>query len=146
MAHKHNRRRVRPRSHNHKSLIPTFRILENPSIPSDSPTFLPIGSLTAGSNQPLQRVTLRSSGASVASRYWYNRCVAWQNREAAKLEAEQIKLFGGEPGDDVGLCYKMMETFEGMDWIDALDEGGNSFDTTNTTSTTDCKTTLRSTI
>lgn len=44
-----------------------------------------------------------------------------QKREVVRTEAERIKLFGGEPGDDVGLCYKMMEVFEGMDWIDTLD-------------------------
>ncbi|RJE17046.1 hypothetical protein PHISCL_10617, partial [Aspergillus sclerotialis] len=70
---------------------------------------------------------LRTANPSVASRHWYNRYVAWQtrekaqSREAATIEAEQIKLFGGYPGDDVGLCYKMMEIFEGMNWIDTLD-------------------------
>ncbi len=55
--------------------------------------------------------------------------MAWQNRESAqrreaiKIEAEQLKVFGGEPGesDDAGLCYKMMEVFEGMEWIDSDD-------------------------
>jgi hypothetical protein len=48
----------------------------------------------------------------------------WQTRttrqleEAAKLECEQIKLFGGVPGDDVGLCYRMLEYFGGLDFID----------------------------
>lgn len=57
------------------------------------------------------------------ARHWQTRYDAWQNRdqaqrrEAALLEAEQIKLFGGEPGDDITLCYKMMEVFDGMDWI-----------------------------
>ncbi|OAL38911.1 hypothetical protein AYO20_01662 [Fonsecaea nubica] len=69
----------------------------------------------------------RFANPSVASRHWYNRYVAWQSRdkvqrrEAAKIEAEQIKVFGGYPGDDVGLCYRMMEVFEGMNWIDTLD-------------------------
>jgi len=36
----------------------------------------------------------------------------------ANLEAQQIQLFGGEPGDDVGLCYKMLEAFGRMEWID----------------------------
>jgi len=64
------------------------------------------------------------SNSSVVARHWQNRYTAWQNREAAqrreaaKIEAEQIKLFGGEPGDDVSLCYKMMEVFEGMNWVD----------------------------
>jgi hypothetical protein len=65
-----------------------------------------------------------ASSNSVAAKHWQNRYTAWQNREiaqrreAAKIEAEQIKIFGGLPGDDLGLCYKMMEIFEGMEWID----------------------------
>lgn len=63
---------------------------------------------------------------TVAARHWQNRYTAWQNRElaqrkeAAKIEEEQIKIFGGEPGeaDDAGLCGKMMQVFEGMEWID----------------------------
>ena len=34
------------------------------------------------------------------------------------MEAERLQLFGGEPGDDVGLCYKMLEAFGRMEWID----------------------------
>ena len=55
----------------------------------------------------------------------HNRYIAWQNRErrqreeAAKLEAEQCRLFGGEPGDDVALCYRMLEYFGGLDYIDS---------------------------
>jgi len=41
-----------------------------------------------------------------------------QKDQAAKFEAEQIKLFGGMPGDDVGLCYRMLEYFGGLDFID----------------------------
>lgn len=49
---------------------------------------------------------------------------AWQTRtqrqveDAATLEREQIKLFGGLPGDDVGLCFRMLEYFGGLDFID----------------------------
>jgi hypothetical protein len=63
---------------------------------------------------------LRTPDAGIASRHWHNRYTAWQNREiaqkqeAAKIEAEQIRLFGGFPGDDVGLCYKMMEVFDAI--------------------------------
>jgi len=55
----------------------------------------------------------------------HNRYVAWQSRdgrqrqEAANLEAEQCRLFGGEPGDDVALCYRMLEYFGGLDYIDS---------------------------
>jgi hypothetical protein len=65
--------------------------------------------------------------SSIMSKNWHNRYIAWQNRdkaqrkEAAKIEAEQIKLFGGVPGDDITLCYKMMEVFEGMRWVDSME-------------------------
>ena len=36
----------------------------------------------------------------------------------SELEEEQIKLFGGEPGDDPILCFKMLEAFGRMEWID----------------------------
>jgi len=118
MAHKHNRRRVRPRSRHHPSLS-LSNLATSPSGPFDlsssiSPT--PSGSLPQ---------SLLSSQSSISARHWQNRYTAWQNREVAqkreaiKIEAEQLKLFGGEPGDDVGLCYKMLEVFEGMEWIDA---------------------------
>jgi hypothetical protein len=38
------------------------------------------------------------------------------------LETEQYRLFGGEPGDDVGLCYRMLEYFGGLDYIDPLQD------------------------
>jgi hypothetical protein len=53
-----------------------------------------------------------------------NLYACWQTRttrqleEAAELEREQIKLFGGVPGDDVGLCYRMLEYFGGLDYLD----------------------------
>jgi len=68
------------------------------------------------------RIRFRSSG--LTSNPSHTHYTSWQIRErtqqeeAAKLEAEQIKLFGGMPGDDVGLCYRMLEYFGGLDFID----------------------------
>ena len=127
MAHKHNRRRVRPRSRNHSTLNLTFNISDNLPTSFDSATPFPSSTPETGLKQTPLPSILRNPNGSATSRHWYNRYTAWQKRdiaqkrEAVKIEAEQIKLFGGEPGDDVGLCYKMMEVFEGMDWIDALD-------------------------
>ena len=47
--------------------------------------------------------------------------MAWQTREPSQygLEKEQLRLFGGEPGDDVNLCYRMLEYFGGLDYIDS---------------------------
>lgn len=36
-----------------------------------------------------------------------------------RSETEQCRLFGGEPGDDVGLCYRMLEYFGGLDYINS---------------------------
>lgn len=68
------------------------------------------------------RIRFLSSG--LTSNPFHADYTSWQARkrtqqeEAAKLEAEQIKLFGGMPGDDVGLCYRMLEYFGGLDFID----------------------------
>ncbi|KAL4909789.1 hypothetical protein BDW74DRAFT_43749 [Aspergillus multicolor] len=45
-----------------------------------------------------------------------------QSPDAANMETEQYRLFGGEPGDDVGLCYRMLEYFGGLDYIDPPQE------------------------
>jgi hypothetical protein len=50
----------------------------------------------------------------------------WPEREF-KLEAEQCHLFGGEPGDDVSLCYRMLEYFGGLDYIDSYSLGNGFF-------------------
>ena len=71
-------------------------------------------------NTPYTRLT----GSSAQAKLWENRWQTWQHRElqkrqdAVKLEADQLRLFGGEPGDDVSLCYKMLEYFGGLDYID----------------------------
>lgn len=38
--------------------------------------------------------------------------------EESAFEEQQIKLFGGEPGDDPTLCFRMLEAFGRMEWID----------------------------
>lgn len=128
MAHKHNRRRVRTHSRN-RTLIQTFDISDNFSTSSDAYTRSSSSSSSSVIN-PRQLHLLpiiRDPSSSLASRHWHNRYTAWQNRDAAqkheagKIEAEQIKLFGGEPGDDVGLCYKMMEVFAGMRWVETVE-------------------------
>ena len=51
--------------------------------------------------------------------------MVFQNRERKLLqdvimiEADQYRLFGGEPGDDVSLCYRMLEYFDGLDYINS---------------------------
>lgn len=63
---------------------------------------------------------------------WHHRYMPWQDQDkmnyiqeqscqpikaAATLEEEQCRLFGGEPGDDPALCYRMLEYFGGLDFI-----------------------------
>jgi len=35
-------------------------------------------------------------------------------------ERRTVQIFGGEPGDDTGLCGKMQEMFDSMDWVDTI--------------------------
>lgn len=127
MAHKHNRRRVRPRGRRSHTVSMSFDMFDN--FTSSFGSTIPISSSISeiSRNPPPTPSYFRITNASVASKHWQNRYMAWQNRdlvpkiETVKMEAEQIKLFGGEPGDDVGLCYKMLEVFQGMNWIDSLD-------------------------
>lgn len=124
MAHKHNRRRVRPRvrqnrqsyhinnmSYDTLSLQPQFT--SSPSCYDHSSGMGPNNSIRGHicgiTNQyPLPRVS--SPGNIVPS-----------PKTAIKVQSERIKMFGGEPGDSemdhIGLCFKMAEVFEGMDWI-----------------------------
>lgn len=61
--------------------------------------------------------------SDIPAKLWHNRYTAWQEQDrvrkeqAVKFEAQQIQLFGGEPGDDMSLCYRMLEYFGGLDYI-----------------------------
>jgi hypothetical protein len=124
MAHKHNRRRSRPRSRHGKAAIgfDSLALTDCHSFNSSSPlspASIPYSRTIKPPQPPLSN--------SISARHWQNRYTAWQNREAAqrreesRIEAEQLKIFGGEPGDDTGLCFKMMEAFEGMEWVDCME-------------------------
>ena len=131
MAHKHNRRRVRrPRSQNisiHSDLINYHSldqfIISQPEIPSQ-PTAPDLCHTGATTNLALSKPDAPTRRRSdIPAKLWQNRYTAWRERDrvekehAAKLEAQQIQLFGGEPGDDIGLCYRMLEYFGGLDYI-----------------------------
>ncbi|KAK2768368.1 hypothetical protein FQN54_000222 [Arachnomyces sp. PD_36] len=132
MGQKHNRRRIRPRSRNRinpqlqqqqdeSQQLPPLALAQ--PIPLQGyqppPSSYPTSSPHAPSSRPCN-----SSPVASAQR-WHNRYTAWQSREekqrreAAKIEEEQCRLFGGEPGDDVALCYRMLEYFGGLDYIDS---------------------------
>jgi len=127
MAHKHNRRRIRPRSRNHaSSSISVDGILSSPGLTEVAPPVAPRNN-TANSKRAL--VPKYNRLTDLTAQHWHNRYISWQARERqqrqeqeaarAKMEADQCRLFGGEPGDDVSLCYKMLEYFGGLDYIDS---------------------------
>ncbi|KAL2006517.1 hypothetical protein VTN00DRAFT_9185 [Thermoascus crustaceus] len=127
MGQKHNRRRTRPRSRHQNSIS-----IDPPLLPvTISNATIPF----ASDNQHLSTYSSPSLSSAFSScdcspippaQLWHNRYMVWQNHErkqrleASKLEAEQCRLFGGEPGDDVSLCYRMLEYFGRLDYIDSL--------------------------
>lgn len=126
MGQRHNRRRTRPRSSQNYS-IPPVSVKPSPESPllnflsiwnptARQPDFVPIGNSSAAC------IPRRSSGL-VSAPTWHHGYTAWQIRESSLQEfdgtqAEQCRLFGGEPGDDINLCYRMLEFFGGLDYID----------------------------
>lgn len=127
MAHKHNRRRIRPRSRNHNTFVnkslfdrslfsePGIASIAAPPNISASCIYSHTADCRFDNRDQTGKATMRSQNP-------YN---TWQGHtqqeveEAVNLEREQIKLFGGVPGDDVGLCFRMLEYFGGLDFIDA---------------------------
>lgn len=120
MGHRHNRRRMRIRSRSRRNVLhiepPAFRTsicdLAVPTAPefNDSLGQWPCcESAVYASCEPIQ---------TYPAPIWHLGYVAWQQRERRlQLEAEQFRLFGGEPGDEVDLCYRMLEYFAGLDYI-----------------------------
>nr|KMM72605.1 hypothetical protein CPAG_08899 [Coccidioides posadasii RMSCC 3488] len=120
MGQKHNRRRARHRSLNARTtavmkryphLIPDLVSLHG-LLPYDgyAATSLP---------SHLPQVCTPGPGPT-----WRSRYLTLQTRDrrqcqfTSRFEVEQCCLFGGEPGDDVDLCYRMLEYFDGLDYID----------------------------
>ncbi|KAJ5983315.1 hypothetical protein N7481_005414 [Penicillium waksmanii] len=134
MGQRHNRRRTRPRYRNQSSDrhgISASTCLQ----PLDSPSLVPSSTWTSpspsiSSESPPTNYTIPaciSPGSPVPANLaptWHYGYTAWQIRDNVPranggLEAEQCRLFGGEPGDDVSLCYRMLEYFGGLDYIDS---------------------------
>ncbi|PYI00434.1 hypothetical protein BO78DRAFT_330074 [Aspergillus sclerotiicarbonarius CBS 121057] len=106
MGQRHNRRRTRPRSRNRS-------VTSLPFAPFPRPVDLCTSAVPSALDCP-----------EIPAPTWHYGHLIWQKRdralrmEASTLEAEQCRLFGGVPGDDVGLCYRMLEYFGGLDYID----------------------------
>ena len=125
MGQRHNRRRTR-RSSNRN--IPNTLLAQHPTLPGaiKSTIRTPQNSfcaLVSAGNSPDTCIP-RGSPATLAPPWQYG-YTAWQTRErplrleSAGLEEAQCRLFGGEPGDDVSLCYRMLEYFGGLDYINS---------------------------
>lgn len=123
MAHKHNRRRVRPR------VRPGRQDCHNNTISFD--TLSPRPQIMV-SQTPFNR-SIPTRGRHILQ-HTYEITNAYQtptpvnvfeNRYLPKsiidAESERIRMFGGEPGesgkDDISLCLKMVEAFKGMNWV-----------------------------
>ncbi|KAE8150895.1 hypothetical protein BDV25DRAFT_104617 [Aspergillus avenaceus] len=117
MGQRHNRRRTRPRSRNRSS---KFSLIGVPPCP----TINNIRTPAVFETTPAACDSL-GSGSVPSAPTWHYGYTTWQKRdrtlrlEASQLGEEQCRLFGGEPGDDVGLCYRMLEYFGGLDYIDS---------------------------
>lgn len=111
MGQRHNRRRTRfrPRSRN-----------GNICYDDDSSTSTPIFDSSCLASSPLVTCGWRDSLSPSLAPTWHHGFVTWEAcHRPPRLETEQCRLFGGEPGDDVDLCYRMLEYFGGLDYIDS---------------------------
>ncbi|KAL5335349.1 hypothetical protein BJX70DRAFT_326676 [Aspergillus crustosus] len=118
MGQRHNRRRTRtrPRSRSRNR----FNDIDPPPSAISSPV-----DIRAAFSFPAYASDCFGK-RPVSTRHY--RALTWQGRElilkpeTAMMETEQYRLFGGEPGDDLNLCYRMLEYFGGLDYIDSLQE------------------------
>ena len=113
---RHNRRRTRPVRYSCGILVSPTNF--------DLPTRCLAESCDLDRLAPPLQTFVRRGDAS--AQHWHNRFVAWKNRERRQREErqqlmeERKRLFGGESeeGDESGLCSKMLEYFEGLDYIE----------------------------
>ncbi|KAJ5365666.1 hypothetical protein N7517_008552 [Penicillium concentricum] len=118
MGQRHNRRRTRRSNRSITSLAqhPTLPVA---TIRTPQNSFC---NLVSADNSP--DACISQSPATLAPS-WHYGDTAWQTRdrplrlESGGMEEAQCRLFGGEPGDDVSLCYRMLEYFGGLDYIDS---------------------------
>jgi hypothetical protein len=141
MAHKHSRRRQRPRSRNQDQA--SFGLYQHQS--PDQPSFYDPTSFSTGASTNISwsnmamlnkqgnhtlvnsdiRTIVPNYGSAVSRPRRFPKVgsktipsISPILMNKSELEEEQIKLFGGEPGDDPSLCFRMLEAFGRMEWID----------------------------
>ncbi|KAN0070767.1 hypothetical protein V8E54_010932 [Elaphomyces granulatus] len=125
MGQKHNRRRTRETrsqkraSTNFHSTVPPTTILDTPFC------FTSINNYRTSINLLYLNNLATYARTFIPVLSAKQRLMACQNREqkllqdVVMIEADQYRLFGGEPGDDVSLCYRMLEYFGGLDYIES---------------------------
>ncbi|KAJ5872705.1 uncharacterized protein N7529_005058 [Penicillium soppii] len=118
MGQRHNRRRTRRSTNRNSQESLSHPVSPIPTLRTPQNTYC---DLVSADNSPCS--SLGSPAATLAPS-WHNGYTAWQTREypsrlESGLEEEQCRLFGGEPGDDVSLCYRMLEYFGALDYIDS---------------------------
>ncbi|KAJ6160552.1 hypothetical protein N7470_003948 [Penicillium chermesinum] len=123
MGQRHNRRRTRPRSSQHHFLPAVNQPSRSPLLISSSiwgPKTSQVDLSSSIGNTP--GCTQSRASGPVSAPIWHYRYTAWEIRESTQRtdgsQTEQCRLFGGEPGDDDSLCYRMLEFFGGLDYID----------------------------
>ncbi|KAJ5288208.1 hypothetical protein N7478_003894 [Penicillium angulare] len=127
MGQRHNRRRTRPHSSHRTNTNQDTSFSASPIL-SHSSIWNSPSSLIDCPSPSIRHSTIcisRGSPAPVPAPTWQYGYTAWKiretpsRREIGGVEAEQYRLFGGEPGDDVNLCHRMLEYFDGLDYIDS---------------------------
>lgn len=132
MAHKHNRRRIRHRTrrNRYESNLPTLHESSYDSLSSicDEPSFdlerEPLPPMISISHGFFDGITLQKSWLNTFALDRSCGCSApplLYPYTVSKEEVRAIRTFGGEPGegpDEVGLCGKMQEMFDSMEWMD----------------------------
>ncbi|KAJ5458472.1 hypothetical protein N7475_009860 [Penicillium sp. IBT 31633x] len=129
MGQRHNRRRTR-RSNNRNTIPHTVVLAQHPILPLAIPSAIrtPQRSFcqpVSVDNSPTACLSCGSPAGLIPAPSWHYGSTAWKIRErplrleSDGLEEQQYRLFGGEPGDDLSLCYRMLEYFGGLDYIDS---------------------------
>lgn len=136
MGQRHNRRRTRPRSSRQRDsfdqgppALPNIHSSGSPLAVAStiwSPYTLAPRATTLDYSPSAACVSPGSPVSAAPAPTWHYGFTAWPIREkepprreaSTGLEARHCRLFGGEPGDDLSLCYRMLDYFDGLDYID----------------------------
>lgn len=120
MGKRHNRKRTRsrPRHRDSSNVNSNIQHFRSNSIDTTSSQSTVISSYQPG----------YAPFTNISADHWHQTYFAWQNRlrfeqeKARAMETQQLRIFGGEPGDEVSLFEPMMKVvtdlFDGHDDFD----------------------------